>query len=362
VFESFSQGAEKNINAAVTAETDTPFASIDVSGAVFVAPPKMLSHDSARTTASTGKADICTDSCPNLFHSSGDDLFKNIIWPASSDNRFISETVTEALEQNLDKVNVSKETAEKVLREINVHGEQPEIVLKDLMAKNRVLAVGESHQTPNPQRDLVAQNMSALKEAGATHLAVEMPTNIQPILDDFFYSGQLDLDKLPNLIQTQDYLNLLQAARDNGIKIVAVDRSDQPADSGQPKPSNAQTEPLLTRDQTMAGNIGKILDQDPANKVVFFVGARHLNRSNIPGSRLAADYLRDRYDIATIKPDYANFRGEVIYPLSEITAGIKEPVAVSTERAKILGSLPNTKFNEEDKEYLRDWDFVFIYP
>jgi hypothetical protein len=58
----------------------------------------------------------------------------------------------------------------------------------------------------------------------------------------------------------------------------------------------------------------------------------------------------------------ANFRGEHVYPLSEITAGIKEPVAVPTERAKILGSLPNTKFNEQDQEYLRDWDYVFIYP
>lgn len=366
MFDSLSQSSEKNINEAVNAEfdaeVDAPLASFAGLSAVSMAPHRMISNDSARDIACTGKADIYKNTCTNLWDSSESDPFKHLIKPVFSNNRFISESVTEELERRLDKVNVTKETAEKVLGEINLYGEPPETVIKDLMAKNRVLAVGESHQTPNPQRDLIAQNMSALKEAGATHLAVEIPTSTQTILDQFQSTGKLDLESLPNMLRDQAYLQMLQAARDNGIKIVAVDRSDTPAATGKPTPSDAPTETLQTRDQTMASNIGKILDQNPSNKVVFFVGARHLNRSNIPDTRLAADYLKDKYDTATVKPVYANSRGEFIYPLSEITVGIEEPVAVSTERAKALGRLPDSKLNQYDQEYERDWDYIFIYP
>ncbi len=246
--------------------------------------------------------------------------------------------------------------------EINDYGQSPEKAIIDLMANNRVLAVGESHQTPNAQRDLVAEQMSALKKAGATHLAVEIPTSTQAILDQCSRTGQLDVESLPNMLQDGAYLKLLRAARDNGIKIVAVDRSDAPDSSSGTAQSDAKAEPMLTRDQTMADNIEKILDQDPGNKVIFFVGARHLNRSHVPESRLALDLLRTRYDAASIKPVYANSRGEFLYPLPEITAGLKQSVAVSTQRAITLGSLPDSKFNEQNREFARDWDYSFIYP
>lgn len=283
---------------------------------------------------------------------------------ATGDGKFIAEEVSDKLLKKLEEMKIPKETAENVLREINQFGQDPQEVLQNLMKKNRVLAIGESHQSPNPQRDLVTQSMADLKTAGATHLAIEAPMRIQPALDEFMRTGKLDPKELPPLLRDADFMKMLEAARTNGLKIVSVDRDGryQEGTENPDRPQSGDNEPYVDRDKLMSENIGQILDADPKNKVVFFVGSAHLDRNDPSRHQSAADNLRAKYDTATIKPIYENFRGLPIYPLPEITDGLKGPVAVNTSQAKTLGSLPESKFNDLIPRFEKDWDYVIAYP
>jgi hypothetical protein len=284
----------------------------------------------------------------------------------SGDGKFIPPKVGDKLQKVLDQTGTTRETAEKVRSEINEKGQDPAKVLPDLMRQNRVVAIGETHETPNPQRDLGAQEMADLKKSGATHLAIEAPASIQPQLDEYMRTGILDPNVLPPLLRDADYLKMLEAARASGLKITAVDQNRQyneASDSDRPTPHFADHGPYVDRDDLMAKNVGKILDQDPANKVVFWVGSQHLNQSENPNPhhKTAAELLKEKTPTATIDPVYAS-RGYGVYPLNEITTGTKNPVALKTSQSPTLGSLPESKFEIGPKEYMRDWDYVFVYP
>jgi len=284
--------------------------------------------------------------------------------PERKDGRYISETVDRELQKKLDAVGVSKETAEKVLGEINQYGADPQSILKSLMEKNRVVAMGETHQSPNPQRDVTTAAMPALKAAGATHLAIEAGTEIQSALDEFNKTGKLDRSVLPILLRDNDFMNMLNAARENGIKVVAVDAS-QPEN---PNASNRDHGPYVNRDEIMANNIGKILDGEQVNpgqpnKVIFFVGSAHLNSYDNHTYRAAGPLLKEKYSTATVRPIYEESRGNRTYPLSEITSGLRSPVGVSNREARTLGNLPTSIRQQSTlEEYNRNWDYTFIYP
>jgi len=289
------------------------------------------------------------------------------IYQAATQGKFIPEEVDPTVQKRLEQMHIPEQTAHEVLSEINRFGQDPESTLKALMQNNRVLAIGESHQSPNPQRDLGAQAMADLKAAGATHLAIEAPMYVQPALDEYMRTGRLDPKVLPPLLRDEDYMNMLEAARKNGLKIVAVDANQkygEASDGGRNGGPREQREsgPPLNRDRIMADNVSKILDQDPNNKVVFWVGSQHLNRSENPNFKTAADYLKEKTGTATAAPIYPNDRGAAIWPLPEITTHLQRPVAVPTDKAKTLGSLPESTYNDINPEFMRDWDYVFIYP
>ena len=268
------------------------------------------------------------------------------------DGKFVPPKVDDKLLNVLTDAGVSKEAAEKVRAEINQNGQDPSSLLPELMKKNRVVAIGETHESPNPERDLGALAMADLKKAGATHLAIEAPERIQPELNEYMRTGKLDPKVLPPLLRDNDYLKMLEAARTSGLKITAVDANR--------KNPFAEREPYVNRDKYMADSVGEILDKNPANKVVFWVGSGHLEKSESPNYKTAADLLKEKTSTVTIDPIYAS-RGDGLYPINEITTGVKSPVAVETDKTPTLSGLPESKYATVP-HFMRDYDYLFVYP
>jgi hypothetical protein len=261
---------------------------------------------------------------------------------------------------SLEQLGLSREQLEAIRQEIRTKGQDPEDVVPDLMRHNRVLAIGETHWNPeDPQRAFGARIMRGLIESGATHLAVEMDKQYQPLLDEFMRTGQLDLRRIPPGLADQGYLAILQAARAASLelgkpfRIVAVDSKER-----------EQTGRGPNRDQAMASEIGRILDADRNNRVVFWVGSAHLNKITDPNSRTtyqsASEILRQRYSIATIKDQGPNQHSA---PLSQLTQDITRPTIISTRTARETGNLRTGPFDLFGfKEYYRDWDYIIMYP
>ncbi|HEY9679117.1 MAG TPA: hypothetical protein V6C76_13995 [Drouetiella sp.] len=264
----------------------------------------------------------------------------------SGDGKFVSSKVDDKTQQLLEgKYGVSRETADQARGEINKAGQDPTKVVSDAMKDNRVVAFGESHESPNPQRDFLAQSMADLKKAGATHLAIEAPNTIQPALDEYMKTGKLDPSVLPGDWNSPDCLKILESARANGLKIQAVDIPHGKAFGS------------VDRDGAMAENVGNILKDDPNNKVVFWAGSQHLNQSGSKDFPTAADTLKKQYSMATINPIYSRGEGGGGNVLGEVTEGVKAPVAVKGSDAPTFGSL-----QPFSGQHARDWDYTIVYP
>jgi hypothetical protein len=187
--------------------------------------------------------------------------------------------------------------------------------------------------------------MPELKKNGATHLALEIDAELQPVLDEFMKTGKLDKSKLPALLQDKDYVDMLEEARKSGLKLVAVDTHASGAD----------------RDKHMADSISKVLEADPKSKVVFWVGSQHLKDPPGDAHPSAAELLRKKYDTSTVISRLPLF--DDISAVHRVAEGLKDAVAIKTKDAKTLGTLDTFKKSSSlDGETYGEWDTVVVYP
>lgn len=263
------------------------------------------------------------------------------------DEKILPDKLPDPLPYDLSRIpGATREVLEKVRDEVRTNNLEPEKVVPSLMKDVRVLGLGESHFSDNPQRQFGTKMIPELAKNGATHLAIEVDSNKQPIFDEFMKTGKLNILELPALLQDSEFVKMLNAARDAGMKIVAV---DDHTDSGK-------------RDQAMAKNIEKVLDQNPDNKVVFWVGAAHLQRISDPAVnpdiKVASQILEQKYKTATVVPNIGTFDGST---LANATPDLTRPALLPISR------MPNTSNLRSDaldipKSWYRDSDFVIVYP
>ncbi len=229
-----------------------------------------------------------------------------------------------------------------IKKEINAYGRNPEEMLVEAMKGNRVLAIGE-HHVDSSHRQLGAKMMPKLKQAGATHLALEVPAELQPALDAFMLTGSKD--KLQGALR--QYQAILGAAREAGLKVVAVDKRGE-----------------AYRDNHMAAKISGILDSDPKNKVIFWVGAAHLECNNPHDKQpTAAALLKRKYSVCTIRALNEMVAGTPD-SLESLTGELTKPVAISMRQASKISTLtdvvdPEYPFLVKRYGY---WDQLIIYP
>ena len=249
-----------------------------------------------------------------------------------------------------EKLNLPEEdTAARVREDINLLGKDPADMAVELIKNHRVLGMGEYHEADSHHRAVGIQAIARLKEAGATHLAVEMPSDLKPLYEQFEKTGELPEGMLTGYWNTKDFRELVTEARKAGLKVVPVDL---------PRPWEGKWH---KRDPHMAQLVGDILDSDPKNKVVLWLGSAHLAdvAGEAPeGYTTAGTVLKDRYpgQIATTNHVKLDER------LLGLTTDLKKPVAVPNLGTSV-GALKESDYIKKPGTISHDhWDYSFIYP
>lgn len=256
---------------------------------------------------------------------------------------------------------LTRQELEGIRMEVDGARRDPAAALLEAMSRKRILAMGEAHGSPSPQRELGAALMPRLKEAGATHLALELPTSEQEKLDRFMETGNPDDLPRDALYDWQrggkrrdDYVAMLRSAREGGLKLVAIDTKGRTAFDSE-------------GDRAMAERIGQILESDPANKVLFWVGNQHLHQDDGQGRlkdyKSAAEFLREskwKDEMITVLEERQEDHDSA---LARVAGDRREAIAIPTDRAAQLGELNRSASGEAllTSRY-KYWDLIILHP
>lgn len=145
----------------------------------------------------------------------------------------------------------------------------------DLVASGpeRVLLFGESHADKQARSELVIA-LKSFRAAGFTHLGLEvLGDDNAELLRTYSESGEGGEEILSKLKkqwpwEPESYFELIEAARENGIRIV-------PLDVPYVKTSKPEEDPYR-RDKHMAANIMGVLKADPQVKMIVLAGGNHV--------------------------------------------------------------------------------------
>lgn len=253
-----------------------------------------------------------------------------------SESDFIDENVGARDFRRLVGAAKSPERVAEWKAEINRVGVDPHSAIVDAMKSNRVVGLGETHFPGNPWRSYGKDLIPDLKQAGATHLAVEIPESWQPQIDNYLRTGRLPLTVIPLL--GHEHFGIMSAARESGMDIIAVDgrHSDN-------------------RNLKMAEKIHDILQESPDNKVVYWVGSNHLQTGG--KEKATFDYLSPVYPVVSFHSPHP------LIPegLSGLSSHIRKPVAIPMDSAPISGTTPEFPGLGSQTSYQR-YDYSVILP
>lgn len=232
-----------------------------------------------------------------------------------------------------------EEEARPFKEEVEQHGKPPVEVLREAMQENDVLIMGEKHIEESPHREGMTPLVDDLKEAGATHFVVEM-TDEQ--LEGYLKDG--NMEHLPPGLRHQDYVDLLKKVQDEGLEIV-------PANS-----SGTEQE----RDNHMASVISNILEKDPGNKVVFWVGQMHGANTSSGANLSTANLLRNK-GVSTATVMEQSPSASAMDTLTRY-AEVDRPTAIRTKDTPNIKDLEFTVLGNDIEEKYGMWDIVILYP
>ncbi len=286
---------------------------------------------------------------------------------------FKSEKPT-AAELELLKTVAKPEQIERLKAEINKLGQDPrDVVLAVAKDKNtRVIGLGEWHVTPNGLRTLAEIMMGDFKKNGITHLAVEMDKDDQKLLDLFAKGDKTAAKKISGKYGglQEDSLRMMAEAARNGISLVAVDGKskkaveddktvDNKTEEDKKKTEKDEKEELQFRDEQMSKNIDRILQSDPKARVLFVVGAAHLEKHDKSEGKSAGTLLKEKgHAVVTFG---AHMAAESTYfTTPEITKNISKAVAVETSKTTELKDFPATV--NADGPKVGKTDFAIFFP
>jgi len=259
---------------------------------------------------------------------------------------------------NMKKVGTTPEVVRAAFEEFSV---PPEKLAVSLLQKEgvRVLAIGEVHGLNSPHRKFVSSMMDELNTAGATHLAVELPTSMQADLNEALKiasGAPADIKPLQDLILSfnadatmgdKSFIDLLVSARKAGLEVVAVD---------------GPMADFEVRDKIMADTIQGILNGNEHHKVVFFAGAEHtaLDTPNSSGKTPSAVQLLGASGILA-KTIVEQDGRSINAALKHIGQTLATPSGVYTWGIAGLDSLPLSLDIIRGRR-LENWDAAIVYP
>jgi hypothetical protein len=232
---------------------------------------------------------------------------------------------------------------------LNAHGVPPLPAMQQLMRHHRLLCLGEVHDFAG--RFMAAEMVAAAAQGGARTLFVEVYDSEQPKLDRFAVDG--DHEWLPVSAGggrarpyrfQQPYVQMLQAARGCGMRIVAIDSQGADYDERNVQMTTAVLRYLQQHDQ----------------RAVAIVGQLHLMRRQILGqapsmaTRLRAALGASIVTIGRAVPDALPE-----FSVWADVAGVAEPRLLCTDGSP-FADLPST-FGTETLMG-SDFDHLLFYP
>ena len=228
----------------------------------------------------------------------------------------------------------------QIRRAVNIHMEDPNAVLRSAMAQTRLVAVLSSEPACG------GAVISALREGGATHLAMNIPKTFQPALDHYQATGNKAV--LNDLLKHRGFkhpLSMLESAVMCGVKLVCV--GDQQLYDGERKAASVES---------IAIDVSNILDQAPVRRVVLWAGHQYLKRSHDRKVCLSAvDYLALNHKVFSVHNGNYFVDGG---PLRKIVFDLQCPGAVTTGKTRLIDNLSTGT----EGCYYSDWDAVLLHP
>jgi hypothetical protein len=232
----------------------------------------------------------------------------------------------------------------QIKRYINSTGQPAHEYLARVLKTSDVTIVGEQHtlNVPNPHRVLGADAISELP-AGST-LAVEMPSSLKPLFEEFNNSPGSDFrltGPIANELSLQPSLSLLRAAqtyapemidmwksaRDKGIHVIPID--------AEPDPSVELTNGV--REGHLADELLE-LSRAGSKPVVAWLGNMHAARNTEGGAPLLAQRLAESPEFASGQKKLSTVLSQISEteaehsPMQVLAKNLSEPVGIPTRQ------------------------------
>lgn len=139
----------------------------------------------------------------------------------------------------------------------------PTEYIQSKLQKNDIVFLGTTHRNPQLLR-IIAEIIPKLKKVGVTHIGVEVPSDEQGKIDYFMKTGDgLDNVRFHLQVDHPDYRYLFKVFRMTGLKPIAIDLPYRKY-GGE-----------ISRDEWMARSMLKVLNKEPAAKILVIVGGLH---------------------------------------------------------------------------------------
>lgn len=157
----------------------------------------------------------------------------------------------------------------------------------------RAIFFGECHSLSAPKEETI-RNMGLFRQAGVTHLAMEMiPQSKQAVMDRYYRVGDNQDILLAHLRGNwgygpgipEKYLLMIDAAKSSGIKVVGVD-----IDLSEDDPRRKEDQ-IADQNENWASIIYDVLHMNREAKVLVYCGSAHLGYSQFT-SKVNTDLAR----------------------------------------------------------------------
>ncbi len=236
---------------------------------------------------------------------------------------------------------VTAEDWKKIKEEFNAHGDTPEKALGQAMKNSKVLGIGYGQIDWKDNLEFANSTFAELSKNGATHAVFDLPPEDQKLLDEFRKTGKVDRTKLHPGADMDYKAAFMQAALNNGLKLVAGGR-ESPIDNQNSK--------------ARADAIQKILSEKDA-KVVIVGDDNHMAGKDRDGRPSTVQRLKDAG--VAVKTALINDTDNSDNRAGRNLKSLKAPVALPTDKASTVGA---QKGGFCGQFQLKDFDYLVLFP
>lgn len=222
---------------------------------------------------------------------------------------------------------------------------------RKVAGRAQIVFLGETDHGLESDKGLIAESLGELRRLGFTHLALEyFEARLQGALDDYFH-GKTDVNGLHEAARGRldpAYVRLLQSARANQVKVIAL---DTPREEGRSR---------VERNVAWARRLSGTLAENPKARILVVCGDGHLagpGRGGKPESSVSA--LMRHKGCSIVNVEMAVNEGQ-LHPflearkisIVETATKLAKERGMGTSRALVLSRRDGRNVDDDLKYYL----------